>query len=378
MAITLTSLPNELLLHIYKNLDHTDLYSQSKTCRTLHFVALHVLFQRHWNGFPSHKLELDLDGPPSRSLLRALQSALFLYDDIRYISVVFSMNIYMLYTQILTLTALVQRLKSLENLQLYLGRLQPWYSVQDPSKNPVIEFEQMTVALQGLMNTAFAKGCTDLIVSSGPSLESVRRGGIRGQLSGGIHGLVRQLGDMFTKTETGRPNLIWRGLTSIPGFRSKGGIVSSCRSVCIMADLLIHPASLDWTLRFLNHSHLTTLVIRWSGFSWEALRDILPRIYIPRLESCSFSGWRATPPDLVLFSQAHSRTISSISISIAYSSSDGVRWQPGSGATVHLDFPKLRCIKPSSAYLPWFFGAAGPIQEEPPSGPSPISHMSQS
>ncbi len=91
----------------------------------------------------------------------------------------------------------------------------------------MIQLEKMAIALQGLMNAAFAKGCKDLTISAGRSLKRAQRGRIREQLANGIHGLVCQLGDILTKTETGRPNLIWKALRWTPSFASKGKLLYS-------------------------------------------------------------------------------------------------------------------------------------------------------
>ncbi|TFK70929.1 hypothetical protein BDN72DRAFT_495508 [Pluteus cervinus] len=343
MTITLTSLPNELIIGIFKYLNHADLYTQSKTCRTFHFVTLHILFQRHFNGFPSHKLDLDLDVAVSHSLLPALQSALFIDGDIHHIHIIFATDVSLLFYHIRVLTRLVKRLKSVTSLHLFLSRLRDSYIVQNRQAIPTFDVERLAGALQKLMHAAFSKGCNDLTFSTESVLEPARGRNPRRKLTHRLSGLVL------------RPKM------ALKSFGSAGAGVASCHSACIVADLLFQPCFLDWTLYFLNHGHLTTLIFRWSGFSWFSLRDILPKIHVPRLECFTYIGWMGPFRDLISFAQRHSKTITSITLNttcpdyldLLTPALSGL----GKSTKLQLDFPKLRHIELPSPYFPWFFSA---------------------
>ncbi|TFK70913.1 hypothetical protein BDN72DRAFT_495037 [Pluteus cervinus] len=392
--LTLLLLPEELLFCILEYLDDTDLYQHIRTCRTLHHTALHTLFNRHCKTISSSTRTLTLQSPPPY-ILRALHGALFV-KDIRRITISFSDDINQFYVEVRLLTELIDKLVCNTSLELSMAMV-------GASSQSCIVMEELTEALQRLMDTALRKGCTFMTILTNPWLKSLYGSRIKELAIGPkkksgskrLSGFVKQLGSILSGRNVRRGTSAVKQLKDSesgssstpvatdaiipsspppPAFNHTRALVRG--ALIISTDLLLEPLFIDWTLNLLNTSCLTKLCFTTKNFGPKVLQKFLPKITIRHLEVFALSARRHDLElnDLVLFLARHSTTLHTFTFGTA--GTEYIPPEPSIPSSTetpplfrpYLNFPRLASIVLSSYYFPWFVQTltSNPIKGDPP------------
>ncbi|TFK70912.1 hypothetical protein BDN72DRAFT_495026 [Pluteus cervinus] len=365
--VVLLSFPAELLSGITDLVDDVDLYPLSQTCRILHHIALHALFNRCCKAVFTRTLIVK-DPPPF--ILPALHSALFI-EDVRRIGIVFPADVQGFYTQARVLTQLINRLPWNDVLDINLALVGKALRDTDAYIDP----EELTSVLQYLMDAALKKGCTHLHIRSNPWLSSLYSGrglGILKKNSHRVSAFVKQLGGVFSGKNSGRSVMngskgVENDSSPSPPTTPSVKNVMNGGYVTIATDLLLEPFFLDWTLNLLNHSGITKLCFTTKHFKPKALQQFLPKIYIPRLEWLTLNAHEHDfqLEDVAQFLQRHSTTLFTVAFA---TDTEYISPGPKPSSPLYLDLPKLFILELSSYYVPWFLETlmANPTKAIPP------------
>ncbi|TFK61315.1 hypothetical protein BDN72DRAFT_466022 [Pluteus cervinus] len=151
---TIISLPIELLLDIFKDLDNQTLFNLGVLCRRLNSTALHNLIQRYCPSSDKGYIQLDM-GTPSL-VYSALHSAVFLPH-----LVSFSMDLRPApLGQLRMISEIIKTKASLHRLSISLSPLAVY-----SKKGQKAHCDTLTTVFQNLIGDAVGKGCTDIRVS---------------------------------------------------------------------------------------------------------------------------------------------------------------------------------------------------------------------
>ncbi|TFK68140.1 hypothetical protein BDN72DRAFT_842144 [Pluteus cervinus] len=410
---TLNSLPNELLIKILEYLDDDlDLYRQSSVCRSLHHSALGVLFRRYdlEHKLARGSLSLTRQSP---FILRCITSALFL-NDFPKVSIQFDLDITKMLSELRMVKSIVSRSHRNEILVLKFSKMATMKWMASDHETPPRDFEEFTELLQGVVDAALERGCCYLMVESQsdsgythrPSTPSTSGAGIGNGIVAGpstlsqtqrqVEGtqstqvppvpkkrrftLFRQLRrtlslkgkrksvleDSATPVSITNPSeeepLSTRVQNSLdsdsPGSRVRrySRAMQTKGTFNILAEVLLEPTWLDWTLPILNHSPITTLKIDTHHFSSSSSWNLsLPKIQMGHLESFELLGPKIDLNRVAIFLRQHATTLNKVILKFDSHSSES--FIPTSNV-MDVDFPKITYLALTPCCTPWFFNGA--------------------
>ncbi|KAF9452106.1 hypothetical protein P691DRAFT_805633 [Macrolepiota fuliginosa MF-IS2] len=173
----LSELPIELLDHIITQLDDPALVSLAKTNHLFNNLALHAFFIRNNVSGPRHGYLVSRLAPPE--IIPALNAALWL-TDLQSITYYLNPDFRQMVMETRGLAALVDRLPSVEHVDVYFGSVDYWlnelYGMGGTwmaimgltmEERPRLGKERWRKAFVGLLDGVLSKGCVKLSVSGG-------------------------------------------------------------------------------------------------------------------------------------------------------------------------------------------------------------------
>ncbi|TFK61321.1 hypothetical protein BDN72DRAFT_466095 [Pluteus cervinus] len=297
---TLISLPTELLLWIFEDLDSQTLYHLGVLSRRLNLVALPILVQRYCPSIQQRKLNLSEYNPTVYAAICA--SITITYLDRLYVTLQPAP-----FAQLKMLSGIVESIESLHALSIRLTNLgfSPGQSKKEQEKS-----EELTVALKRFMNACAAKGCAHIYVHGtwGPDY---------------LAGTALVLATSSTSPLQGKripsatlsPSEDLRGLPSptVPGMADYP-IARHLASIDFDSPLFFQESWQDWTVHLCNTAPLTSLNVdslaiglpfnepnEWAG--------LLPKLYLTCLTTFKITGSASISQNLAIFLQRHSDTL---------------------------------------------------------------------
>jgi len=166
---TLTDLPHELLSHIIDPLDGELIYTLSRTCKTLHFLALPVFLRR--NGILNIPEIPDLlrISNSSREGLGALQTALFA-GNFRCIQCYLTEDVDRLFYDIRALQGFLAGLPSINSFTLGYYPRTSGDTIESAIRDAKLDMQKWSTEFSALMDVALQKSCRSFYVFGGDKL----------------------------------------------------------------------------------------------------------------------------------------------------------------------------------------------------------------
>ncbi|TFK61318.1 hypothetical protein BDN72DRAFT_466059 [Pluteus cervinus] len=379
---TIISLPNELLLWIFQDLDSQILFDLGISCRRLNSVALPSFIQRSSPGVLNGFLDIPVCHDHWFPRMYSAIHSAFCLQHLSRLSVTL---IRVLPEALKQLTALSDIARSKVSFRCLSLHITPVLSSDLSGEELERGCQTFTLLLQKFLNCVVEKGCTEIRV--------VGTLGLNYSFAMENYRLSSQLKQVAPSSPTPRRSSRVRERA---GYPSQGGdsenstFVDTNPGITYPSPATLTSITLDgmalfdktwqnWTLHLLNTAPLTYLTIDSSESTFEMDRnwdELLLNFHLPSLTFFSINGTIPSSKNLGLFLEGHSSALENLSIHIhkdpsqdrspldLYGDSSSIAC-----LLAPFNFPRLSHLRLGAADADWFI--QGVLNASPFEGPRP-------
>ncbi|TFK68133.1 hypothetical protein BDN72DRAFT_58818 [Pluteus cervinus] len=366
----LSSLPVELLVGIFNELEDKELCRLARLCRPLNHAALEVLFQRHSPTLHAGVLALYRHPP---YVIPALCGALFLIDRVIHSLQLSFEDPERLVPELKMLTEIVGSLKSLGHISLTL-------SMDGKHAKDRIDPMAFTVAFQNLVNLAVEKGCRQLwgsghLPKNAQPLEIGTPGDKPKKQHPWVAATLLPLRGSFSKLRLFGSKAKTDAPASLVVDQVQGPMevdlptARDLYEISISSEMFFNPTWVDWTSHICNTAPLTCFTLDMVKFKatedWDNYSSML---HLTQLKRLSVYGKDVPKVDLNilrLFLQRHSSTLEDLVLRVPTATHTELattldtRCFTGCPSAQNqqvtkFDFPKLSTLSLSPESAQWF------------------------
>lgn len=289
---SLRSLSTELLLLIFEHLSLPALLALSKTSRSFHYLALPIYLSRHGIMNPEPRA-LVLENRAVRAL-PGLEAALFI-TSLDYFSYKFVLRWEGegsdFVRSVQQLHRFVYKLTEVKSVALDLGNIDSrWLDGL-----AIVNSAKWQPDFLRLLDTILDRKCTSLTVTHGyflPSSSLKVSSTYRTRVGDSVSAVTSFLGSSLSVGH------------KVP-VRAEPPLHADLQMLCVHSNLLLSHPVYDWTMQTINRSSITSLSLRFPGWSSGDWAIVLSSIAVPSLKSFTAETIDIALVDLLKFLSRH-------------------------------------------------------------------------